>query len=626
MKHIKLLMVMAILANHFSATAQTGIPVPGMTYCDNAATTFMNNFAIPGMTIAISKNGKLIYSRAFGQANTALTEQTQPHHLFRIASLSKPITAIAIMKLVEQGSLSLSDRPFGPTGLLRNNNYISQSNITDPRIYDITVKHLLEHSAGWNRDIGCFPSPTSPYPYTTPGCDPISAPLHVTASLGAANPVTEENLIRYLLQKGLNTAPGTVYNYSNIGYLVLGAIIEEITGMPYEDYVKNAVLSPLGICDMHLGKNLLADKLEREGEYIATNNTLSCYGTGASVRWQYGGWNLEAMDAHGGWVATARDLVKLLVSVDGFNTKPDILGPTTIQNMVAPSATNANYANGWQVNTSNNWWHTGSLDGTASIMARTSGGYTWAIITNKRIDGAQNAAFWNALDGLPWNCISNITATPAFDLMLSPATNASAMSFSGNGNGSINVNWTNGNGSGRILVASAADAINTYPIDGTDYIANAAYGNGANLGQNNFIMYNGTGNSATVTGLNPVSTYYFRLFEYNKTTETGNNALYTLCNSEQLSVVPNTLANENITVQNLGFKIFPNPTNGLVHIESGTKYEKIKVKLTAVTGQVLSETELQAGNFDYMVNQPAGAYLLTIEANGTSKTVTVVKK
>lgn len=298
MKQIKLLIAMAIFANQFSTTAQTGISIPGMTYCDNAAATFMNTYGIPGMTLAISKNGKLIYSRGFGKANNALTETTQPHQLFRIASLSKPITSIAIMKLIEQGRLSLSDHPFGPTGLLHNNAYLSQSNITDTRIYDITIKQLLEHSAGWNRDVDCYPSPTLPYPYTTPGCDPISAPLYVTASLGAPNPVTKDNLIRFLLQKGLNTTPGTVYNYSNIGYLILGRVIEEISGMSYEDYVKNTILSPLGICDMHLGKNLLADKMEREAEYSGQYNTYSLYGNGAVVPWQYGGWNLEAMDSH----------------------------------------------------------------------------------------------------------------------------------------------------------------------------------------------------------------------------------------------------------------------------------------------------------------------------------------
>jgi len=625
MKKIKLWLLATIFTG-FSAQSQTGIAVPGMTFCDNAATTFMNNFSIPGMTIAISKNGKLIYSRGFGKANTALTETTQPHHMFRIASVSKPITGIAIMKLVEQGRLSLSDRPFGPTGLLRNNTYISQSNVTDTRIYNITVKQLLEHSAGWNRDINCFPSPTSPYSYMTPGCDPISAPLHVTATLGVPNPVTKDNLIRFMMQKGLNTAPGATYNYSNIGYLILGRVIEEVSGMSYEDFVKNAILSPLGICDMHLGKNLLSNKMEREAEYIAPYNNLSCYGTGALVPWQYGGWNLEAMDAHGGWIASARDLVKLWVAVDGFSTKPDILSAATIQTMVTPSVTNANYANGWQVNSNNHWWHTGSLDGTASVAVRTSNGYTWAVFVNKRIDGAQSGNFWSGLDNLPWNCISNITATPTFDLLLSPADNASAMAFSGSGNGSVTVNWTNGTGTGRVLIASETDVINTYPTDGTDYTANAVYGSGNNLGNNNFVVYNGNGNLATVTGLNPASTYYFRLFEYNKATNTGNNALYKLCNSEQLSVVPSTLATTGFAVEDLDFKVFPNPTNGLIQMESGIKYEKIKVRLTAVAGQILSEEILTSGSFNYHITQPAGTYLLTIEANGKSKTVVVAKR
>jgi len=626
MKQIKLLIAMALFANQFCVTAQTGIAVPGMTYCDNAATTFMANYGIPGMTLAISKNGKLIYSRGFGKANTALTETTQPHQLFRIASLSKPITSIAIMKLVEEGRLSLSDHPFGPTGLLHNNTYLSQSTITDTRIYDITIKQLLEHSAGWNRDVNCYPSPTTPYPYFTPGCDPISAPLYVTASLGASNPVTKDNLIRFLLQKGLNTAPGTTYNYSNIGYLILGRVIEEISGMSYEDYVKNTILSPLGICDMHLGKNLLADKLEREAEYSGQYNTYSCYGTGAVVPWQYGGWSLEAMDSHGGWVASARDLVKLLVAIDGFSTKPDILSAASIQTMVTPSTPNAGYANGWQVNSSNNWWHTGSLDGTSTIMARTASGYTWAVLLNKRVEDVQSNAFWSAFDNLPWTCVGNITATPTFDLMLSPENNAADIAFSGAGNGAVNVNWTSGTGTGRILVASETDRIDTYPLDGTDYTANAAYGNGNNLGNNNFIVYNGTGNSATITGLNPASTYYFRLFEYNKTTATGNNAIYKLCNSDQLSVAPNTLATIDLASDALNFKIFPNPTNGLVRIESGVKYEKVKVKLTAVTGQLLSEKILDSENSNFTIAGPSGNYLLTIEADGKSKTVIVSKK
>ena len=79
------------------------------------------------------------------------------------------------------------------------------------------------------------------------------------------------------------------------------------------------------------------------------------------------------MDAHGGWIATARDLVRLLTAVDGFPSRPDILSAATIQTMTTPSANNINYAKGWQVNSAGNWWHGGSLHGSYSWMVRTNG-------------------------------------------------------------------------------------------------------------------------------------------------------------------------------------------------------------------------------------------------------------
>ena len=111
--------------------AQTGIPAGSMSQCDTQMQTFLTNYQIPGATLAIAKNGKLIYMRAFGTANQAGTETTQPYHMFRIASISKPITSIAIMKLIENGQLSLSDKPFGPGGILNADPYFANANITD---------------------------------------------------------------------------------------------------------------------------------------------------------------------------------------------------------------------------------------------------------------------------------------------------------------------------------------------------------------------------------------------------------------------------------------------------------------------------------------------------------------
>ena len=85
---------------------------------------------------------------------------------------------------------------------------------------------------------------------------------------GTSNPVSKFAHIKFLLEKGLDFAPGTGYNYSNIGFLILGCVIEQLSGMPYETYVQNNILAPLGIFDMHIGKNLLSEKQEREGEYV----------------------------------------------------------------------------------------------------------------------------------------------------------------------------------------------------------------------------------------------------------------------------------------------------------------------------------------------------------------------
>ena len=236
-----------------------------MGQCDAQMQTFLSNYQIPGATYAITKNGKLVYMRAFGTADRAGTELTQPYHLFRIASLSKPITSIAIMKLIENGQLSLNDKPFGPGGILNVDPYFAHANVTDPRVYNITIRNLLEHTAGWDRSLPMSPNPLPPYPWGYGFSDPIDFPLHVTQTLGEPNPVSRRSMIKFLLQRGLDFTPGTAYKYSNIGFLVLGEVIEKKTGMTYESYVRQHFFAPLGIFDIHLGRNLLDDKLEREG-------------------------------------------------------------------------------------------------------------------------------------------------------------------------------------------------------------------------------------------------------------------------------------------------------------------------------------------------------------------------
>jgi CubicO group peptidase (beta-lactamase class C family) len=353
---------------------------------------FMKEWNIDGASVAIAKDGKLIYNKGFGYSDLAHTTQTPADGLFRIASVSKPITAIAIMKLVEEQKLSLNDKVFGKTAILNQDYYLDA--ITDQRLYSVTIQQLLEHTAGWDRN-----APMDGYSHS----DPAFFPLHVTKSLNEPNPVGDSTLIKFLLEKGLNHDPGKKYSYSNVGYLVLGKVIEKLGGMSYEAYVKKNILDPLSIKDAHIGKNLLAEKHKKEVEYNNRVTTRSMYGDGKRVPWQYGGFNLEAMNAHGGWIASAEALTTL------FSGLPQILEPSSIEMMMRPGKVNPHYAKGWSVN-NNNSWHTGSIDGTASFVCKTKDGYTWAFLLNSRSDNS--AAFWEAFDRLPWNCLKELKSSP----------------------------------------------------------------------------------------------------------------------------------------------------------------------------------------------------------------------
>ncbi len=505
------------------------------TACDDLVRCFMDEYGIPAASFALSKNGKMIYSKSFGKSDLNQTQQTQTHNLFRIASVSKPITAVAIMKLQEEGLLNLSDKVFGVGGILGGHADLQNANIQDPRIYDITVQNLLEHSGGWDRSVDCFPNPTSPYPWQFSGCDPIVAPLHVSEILETNNPTTEANMIQFLLEHGLDFSPGTDYAYSNIGFLILGEVIASITNMDYEQYVQSAILSPLGICDMHMAKNLLAEKQEREVEYHGNGGSnLSCYGTGEFVPWEYGGFNIEAMDAHGGWIATASDLQRFILSVDGSSSPPDILNANSISSMTSPSMNNSNYAKGWTVNSSNNWWHTGSLDGTASFIARTENGYSWSILLNKRAGSSESGSFWNDFDNLPWECISNLANIPTYDLLENPENNSSDLAINIVDNSTVNISWTVGTGTDRLVLLREGQDILDFPIDGQNYAAIPVFGIGQNLGNDTYAIYNGSGNNVDVNGLNPNTNYTVRVFDYNNSAETGGHNLYKLCDDNSL--------------------------------------------------------------------------------------------
>jgi CubicO group peptidase (beta-lactamase class C family) len=357
----------------------------------------MARWQIAGGTVALVKDGHLVYSQAYGQADT--NTAAQPRHLFRIASLSKPVTALAIMKLKAQGRLRLNDKVFGPQGLLPYASYP----FFDRRITDITVRQLLQHTAGWDRDLNIEG-------------DPMFNPVYIAQQMGVPAPADAATIIRYVLKKPLDFTPGTRYAYSNVGYAVLGRVIEALSGMSYEAYVQENVLYPLGILEMRLARNFYANKELQEVRYFEDPNSTPVpfiADPQQLVPWPYGGFNIEAMDAHGGWIASAADLAKLLAAIDGLPNRPDLLPAEELQQLRMGSGANPGYGLGWMVNAEGAAWHTGSLPGSSALMALLADGTAWVLLFNARHD---SDAYFQQLDQLMWRALRRMRHWPIQDL------------------------------------------------------------------------------------------------------------------------------------------------------------------------------------------------------------------
>ncbi|HNT41449.1 MAG TPA: serine hydrolase domain-containing protein, partial [Tenuifilaceae bacterium] len=116
-------------------------------WLNNAFSSFIAKWELTGASVAIAKDGRLIYARGFGYASKEENIPMEPYNLLRVASVSKLITATAVMKLVEENKIQLDSKVFGPNGILNDNIFL---NYKDKRVEDITVKNLLNHSAGWS--------------------------------------------------------------------------------------------------------------------------------------------------------------------------------------------------------------------------------------------------------------------------------------------------------------------------------------------------------------------------------------------------------------------------------------------------------------------------------------------
>lgn len=336
---------------------------------DAAAQDFIRQWQIKGMTIGIVKNGKLVYAKGFGYADQERNIKTQPHHLFRIASASKLVTAVGIMKLVEENKLSLQDKIFGKNGILKEYNQF----IKDTLAYQIEVEHLLTHTAGWRNQLRT---------------DPMFEPVLVANTMKVPSPISFENTLIFMLSQKGYFQPGSLYDYSNFGYCVLGKVIEKITQKSYQNYMQEAILYPMNIKRMKIGKNRYKDRFPNEVKYYDANNAtknLSIYSPKDSASRVYEGNNTEALGAAGGWIASSVDMLRLLCAVDGMDTKLDFLSQKSIYRMAYPITKTDSIGIrvlGWKQVNKEQWWRTGNLASTSISLTRKENGLSWVLITN----------------------------------------------------------------------------------------------------------------------------------------------------------------------------------------------------------------------------------------------------
>jgi N-acyl-D-amino-acid deacylase len=347
-----------------SAALATALPVSAQSdpfsSVDASVSASMESFHIPGGALAVARDGTLLHARGFGYVDATGHRPITAQSLFLNASVSKPLTAMAIFKLIEAHKLSLDDRAYSffkdlsqPPGTTR-----------DPRLDDITVRDLLDHAGGWDRTVSG---------------EPAGKTAQIVASFGLKTDVTPLDAIHFSLGVPLDFAPGTRSAYSNFGFIMLGQIIERVSGQDYERFVRDNVLAGAGIRDggiMHAPR-AFPGEVQR---YDAAGKPLP-FGSGL------------VGTAAGGWVLSPADWVKILAALhDG-----KILTQASLDAMFAPPypplharPNGSAFGLGWDAVARVNGHLTYGKDGGSA------GIHTWI---EHRPDGLDEALFFNGGDG-----------------------------------------------------------------------------------------------------------------------------------------------------------------------------------------------------------------------------------
>lgn len=316
---------------------------------------FTEQHGIGAAALGVMRNGEIIHEGVTGFMDAGRGIPVTPDVMMRIASVTKPITAAAVRRLAADGLLGLDDRVFDlgqpGGGLLPLDPFPA---LGDARLNEITVLHLLQHRGGWDRELAP---------------DWVFAEVRIAGAMSVPSPPGRKNTVRYVLGQPLQFDPGARRAYSNVGYLVLGLIVEKVSGQDYIAYVRENILAPLGVRpgDVVRGRTLPEDRSEREPWYDARGLARNVFDpAGPPVRWPDGGWDLEAKIGEAGLVASTRALLQF---VDAYEVWGDDIG--------RPRRKEGEGSGWWQ-------YHSGSLSGTNALAYQRGSGMNYVVLFNRR--------------------------------------------------------------------------------------------------------------------------------------------------------------------------------------------------------------------------------------------------
>lgn len=381
---------------------RTGFAPAAAASIDALVESVLEAHGIPGASLTVAYNGNVVLSRGYGFANVETGEPMTPESRFLLASVSKSITAVTALKMVDAGTFALDDAAYSliqpiepPPGMSAN-----------PEVLGITVRQMLHHEGGWDR--------------TTSG-DPASWERRVMRALGVRNAPTMFDLARYMLAQPLDFAPGTKAVYSNAGYDITGVVITRQSQAFYADTARQLVLGPMGLDGIRI--DVRAPRyMENEARRYAAGGQHMLPGGHPPM-------NLAA----GGWTARSRDMVEFLVALSGSRSGTPFLSPAMMAEMTRPSPTVPLRANGtyfglgWDtvepMHGSFRYAKDGGLPGISTWIehlpldpngpnAQDAGGGTldWAIFFNAHVEndegkvivGAVTARLRRALEAIDW--------------------------------------------------------------------------------------------------------------------------------------------------------------------------------------------------------------------------------